>query len=310
MAGQDVGVANSDLMIYGDVVRKRYLRTDRGQPEREWATLVLLHKDAPGLAPRPITRETGPAILVMSRADGAPLDEVLSASQTRAMVAAYRSLYAVSVPPDMPLRFRHPVAFMADTAAWLAGEKHNDLPDVVRRAMDSAAGWRTDAPTGIGEIRDPVVAQGDGNVTNMLGDGERISLVDFEYAGVGDLAFEVADLVEHASSRLRDLLDPEAVIAGFDLTAAQLARVDAYRIVLSAFWLLMLLPGNPGHTMNPQGSAERQAVHLISLLSQRGSGSTWAVVRRTSDLRMNNKPSPTPSLRDVRARVDDLPQRH
>jgi len=91
-----------------------------------------------------------------------------------------------------------------------------------------------------------------------------MSLIDFEYAGVGDLAFEVADLVEHVSSRLRGLFDPAVVIAGFDLTSAQLARVQAYRIVLAGFWLLMLIPGNPGHELNPPDSSERQAEHLLS----------------------------------------------
>jgi len=268
LARQDVAVANSDLTIDGDVVRKRYLRTDRGQPEREWAALALLQEHAPGLAPRPIARMTEPPAVVMSRVEGAPLDEVLTQLQTCAMIAAYRLLYAVPVPPDMPLRFGHPAAFIADNVDWLAEGRRDDLNEVVRQALDSAARWYADAPTGIDEICDPVVVQGDGNVTNMLWDGEQVSLIDFAYAGVGDLAFEVADLVEHASSRLRGLFDPEGVIASFDLTAAQLARVDAYRIVLAGFWLLMLLPGNPGHELNPLGSTERQAEHLLSLLSR------------------------------------------
>ncbi len=112
LARQDVAVANSGLTIDGDVVRKRYLRTDRGQPEREWAALALLQEHAPGLAPRPIARETEPPAVVMSRVEGAPLDEVLTPLQTCAMVAAYRLLYAVPVPPDMPLRFGHPAAFL------------------------------------------------------------------------------------------------------------------------------------------------------------------------------------------------------
>ncbi len=128
--------------------------------------------------------------------------------------------------------------------------------------------WHADPPLGIDEIRDPVIAQGDGKVDNMLWDGSRVRLIDFEGFGVGDLAFEVADLVEHISSRLRGLRDPEAVIAGFELSPARLERVEAYRIVLATFWLLMVLPGNPGHGLNPEGSAELQAVHLLDLLGR------------------------------------------
>ena len=259
-------MANSDMTFDKDVVRKRYLRTDRGQPEREWTALVLLQEQAAMLAPRPIAQETEPSATVMSRVNGAPFDGVLTPRQISAVVRAYRSLYAVTVPPNLPLRFADPVAFIADTVDWLAETRHVSHSNVVRRALDSAAKWYDGAPPGIDEIHDPVLAQGDGNVANMLWDGERVWLVDFEYAGVGDLAFEMADLVEHASSRLRGLLDPETVMAGFDLTVAQLARVDAYRIVLASFWLLMLLPGGPGHDINPPGSAESQAEHLLSRL--------------------------------------------
>ena len=44
--------------------------------------------------------------------------------------------------------------------------------------------------------------------------------------------------------------------------------MEAYRIVLATFWLLMILPGSPGHALNPEGSAERQAGHLIDLLDR------------------------------------------
>lgn len=102
----------------------------------------------------------------------------------------------------------------------------------------------------------------------MLWDGSQVRLIDFEAFGVGDLAFEVADLVEHISSRLRGLRDPEAVIAGFELGPARLERVEAYRIILATFWLLVTLPGNPGHRLNPEGSAGLQATHLLKMLER------------------------------------------
>jgi hypothetical protein len=49
-----------------------------------------------------------------------------------------------------------------------------------------------------------------------------VRLIDFEGFGVGDLAFEVADLAEHVSARLGGLRDPDALIAGFDLDPARL----------------------------------------------------------------------------------------
>lgn len=267
-------MANSELTVDGDVVRKRYLRLDRDRPDREWTTLVWLHEHAPGLAPRPIARESEPTATVMSRVAGDPLDAVLTPAQTTAMVEAYRVLFAVPAPPEMRLRFKPPAEFVGSVVAWLDEAVDDGLPDVVRRALAATRRWHADVPDGIAEIRDRVVVQGDGNVANMLWDGQRVRLIDFEYAGVGDLAFEIADLVEHASSRLLGLLDPERVIAGFGLTAEQRERVEVYRVVLATFWLLMLLPGSPGHGRNPAGSAERQSEHLLGLLQATPPGST------------------------------------
>jgi aminoglycoside phosphotransferase (APT) family kinase protein len=262
-------VSNHDVTIEGEVVRKRYRRTSRGEPGREWAALVLLDRHAPGLAPRPIAREAEPPVVVMSRVAGHALDTVLTPDQLTAMVAAYRALFAVPVAPDIPPRHWHPAAFVRNNVEWTDKEcARTDLPDLVREALDAARRWHAAPPGRIDQVQDPVVAQGDGKVDNMLWDGSQVRLIDFEGFGVGDLAFEVADLAEHISSRLRGLRDPEAVIAGFDLGSAQLRRVEAYRIVLATSWLLMLLPGNPGHDRNPQGSARLQALHLLGLLSR------------------------------------------
>jgi aminoglycoside phosphotransferase (APT) family kinase protein len=262
-------VSKHEVTIEGDVVRKRYRRTDRDEPAREWEALALLDEQAPGLAPRPLAREADPPVLVMSRLAGDPVDTVLTPALTAAMVDAYRTLFAVPVPPGTPRRHAHPGAFLRGNAEWVEEEhERTDLPEVVRRALAGARGWLADPPAGIDEIREPVIAQGDGKVDNMLWDGSRVRLLDFEGFGVGDLAFEVADLVEHVSSRLRGLRDPEAVIAGFGLDPAGRARVEDFRIVLATFWLLMLLPGNPGHDLNPDGSATRQAVHLLDLLDR------------------------------------------
>jgi hypothetical protein len=236
---------------------------------REWAALVLLDEHAPGLAPRPLARETDPPVVVMSRVPGDPMDGVLTPVLLSAVLEAYRRLFTVPVPPDTPRRYWHPEAFLRNTAAWIEEEgTRTDLADVVRRALTASGSWHADPPAGIDEIRDPVIAQGDGKVDNMLWDGARVHLIDFEGFGVGDLAFEVADLAEHISARLAGLRDPEALIAGFDLDPARRERVAAYRIALATFWLLMLLPGSPGHRLNPEGSDHRQAVHLLGLLGR------------------------------------------
>lgn len=48
-----------EIEFTGDVVAKRFRDTHRGEPEREWQALRLLHEHAPGLAPAPIRAELG-----------------------------------------------------------------------------------------------------------------------------------------------------------------------------------------------------------------------------------------------------------
>ena len=102
----------------------------------------------------------------------------------------------------------------------------------------------------------------------MLWDGRVCRLVDFEDAGRSDRAFEVADLVEHVSSRLPRLLVPEHLFDALGLDARQRDRVAALRPLYAAFWLLMLLPGNPADRRNPPGSLADQARHVVRLLGQ------------------------------------------
>jgi hypothetical protein len=89
-----------DLTVGATEVRKRFVEWDRGEADREWACLTVLTEHAPGLAPRPLRRETedGAPVVVMERLPGVPLGEAPTAlAQTAALGAALRRLYAV--PP-------------------------------------------------------------------------------------------------------------------------------------------------------------------------------------------------------------------
>jgi len=46
-------VHTHDVTVLGDVVRKVYVSWDEGEPEREWAALQLLAREAPGPSPYP-----------------------------------------------------------------------------------------------------------------------------------------------------------------------------------------------------------------------------------------------------------------
>ena len=262
-------VHTHDVVIEGDVVRKAYVSWDKGEPDREWAALQLLAGEAPGLAPEPIDRDTqdGRPVVVMSRVPGEPLAGDLTPAQQAGLVDALRRLFAVPVPEDLPERANAPWSMRDDVREWLAEDY--DLapcqaPWLVRTAKDRAVEWlaglRIAAPV------DRVIAIGDGNVDNVLWDGSTCRLIDWEEYGASDLTYELADLVEHASSRLSGSLDVSALVAAFDLDDAQHERLLDHRRLLASFWLMMLLPGNGGFRRNPPGSTEDQARHVLTML--------------------------------------------
>lgn len=263
-------VHTHDITVTGEVVRKCYVSWDEGEPEREWAALELLAREAPGLAPAPIGRETqdGRPVVVMSVVAGEPLGQPVTPMQQEGLANALRRLFAVPVPRELEERANGPEVMRRTITEWLA-EDH-DLtacldPDLVLAAKAHAVAW-------LGTVRlpgvvDRVIALGDGNLDNVLWDGEVCRLIDWEEYGASDLAYEIADLVEHASSRLTRSLDVNDLLDQLQLTDEQAARVDQYRRVFACFWLTMLLPGNRGFARNPPGSTEDQARHVLALLA-------------------------------------------
>lgn len=66
-----------DLTFTATEVRKRYVSWDRGEADREWGCLEVLADHAPGVAPKPLRRETddGSPVVVMERLPGRPLGD-------------------------------------------------------------------------------------------------------------------------------------------------------------------------------------------------------------------------------------------
>ncbi len=260
-----------DIEITGDVVRKTFLSWSEGEPEREWAALVHLDEHAPGLGPRPIARlvvDDRP-VVTMSRVRGKPLTGWVSPRQTEALATAVQQLFAVPVPTDLSARANDPVGFHARFRPWLSEEyEWTQCKDanLVRHAVDIAQNWLDHHQPPSNWLVDPVIALGDGNLDNVLWDGEVCRLIDWEEYGVSDRAYEVADLVEHASSRLERRLDVQALLRELTLDGVQRERVEHHRRMFACFWLAMLLPGNRGWRRNPLGSTEAQARHLIELV--------------------------------------------
>jgi aminoglycoside phosphotransferase (APT) family kinase protein len=241
------------VSVDGSVLTKRYVAWPRDEPGREWAALTLISGHAAGLGPTPLGRTgaAGTPSISMTVVPGVPLSGALTQPQLDALADALRALWSIPpgnlAPIDMP-------ALVDRVRTGLAVLR--DVPGVIGSA---ARAW-LDTAYELTDVRDPVVAHGDPNLENYLWDGTRIRIVDFEDAGRGDLAVELANLVEHLSGRGTDW-------TGFaERFAVDPERFHAARCLWAAFWLTLIGPGGPSAARNPPGTAEAQARRVLTLV--------------------------------------------
>ena len=267
-----VQTSTHDVTVGEREVRKRFVAGHEEQAEREWACLTVLAEDAPGLAPRPLRREdTDTPVIVMERVPGEPLaPRPLTTGQTYALGAALRRLYDVPMAAAREAGIgtrrygaREHAQVMQE---WLADDHDLDEcldPVLVGEALEEARAYVASPP--VPEPRFTALGIADLNPANVLWDGCRVRLVDFEDGGLSDPAYELADHVEHLGSRLRGVYDVRALPDAVGLGAEDRERMAAYRPLWAAFWLATLLPGNGGWHRNQPGTTEDQAAHFMAL---------------------------------------------
>ena len=262
------------LTIGEHEVRKEFVADHEAEAEREWAILTLLAEHAPGLAPRPIRRDDGATpVIVMERLPGEPLaPRPLTATQTEALGASLRRLYDVPVEAVAAAGIGPRNGGAGDPFVEIHARlaDHHDLsacrdPERVRTAREMAREWLRNPR--LPEPRTTALGIADLNPANVLWDGERCRLVDFEDGGLTDPAYELADHVEHLGSRLHGVYDDHALSAAVGLDAGGRERMAAYRPLWAAFWLAMLVPGSASWHRNPPGTAEAQAEHFMALVT-------------------------------------------
>jgi hypothetical protein len=101
---------------------------------------------------------------------------------------------------------------------------------------------------------------------NFLWDGTRVRIIDFEYSGRSDRAWELADITEHVSAWVDTEFDVPAFLKHFDLRPAEAARLRDSRRLFALCWLKLLRLQAPPHPRNPPGTVEKQAQRLFELL--------------------------------------------
>jgi hypothetical protein len=137
----------------------------------------------------------------------------------------------------VPARAGHPVYLLQKVRERAAAATPEPATaEALRAATDWVAGpglERMFAQPGT-----PVFGTGDGNLANYLWDGTRVRVIDFEYSGRSDRAFELAEVTEHIAVWENDPAGLTAVLDRFELTAEEAARFTECRRLLALFWLL------------------------------------------------------------------------
>jgi hypothetical protein len=255
---------------------KHYGPNAHDRARREWLSLTVLHKYEPMLAPKPVfvdLEATRPSI-TMSVLPGDPLGgQALSSPELRAMREALDRLYTC-VPREelvaLPTCFDAPQRAVGVIAGQLGTQPRPGGDAVVTSAYDEALRWLAGSEADRLQSDEPdtvVLGRGDNNLANFLWDGDRIRLVDFEYAGWSDRCAEIADLIEHISARSTPDETWQQFLDEFDLSPADSRRVLSARRLYSMEWLFLLLPGQAGERRNPPGTLQMQAQRTLDLLN-------------------------------------------
>lgn len=250
---------------------KRFSAWDLGQPLREWRGLNLLAEHAPGLAPDPIEfrPDATPPAVVMSHVTGTPLrGGAVGPDQTSALAASVRLLLE-SVPApvlaDLPPRAWSQLEAIEEAGGWCAQRLPPGTAPVVEQARREGLRWLRQA--NFAPASPLALGTGDGNLSNFLWDGSRVRVVDFEYSGRSDRAYELAEVTEHLAAWVDTEFDAECFLGHFDLGPAEAGRLLECRRLMALEWVHVLsIQVDAAVWINPPGTRERQAERFLALL--------------------------------------------
>lgn len=232
--------------------------------------MTVLHHHAQGLSPQPLRRraEHGAPVIEMTHLAGEPLGAApLSHDQVGAVARALAQMYQ-AVPAQaltsLPERRWGPGQLRSLTRGWIQQAPQESCPPATE-ALRAARAWLSSVDFR-GQQAERVFTHADGNIANFIWDGQCCRIVDFEDSGISNPAYEIADLLDHPSARLPALIRADDLIDALSMPKTWTSRLRPFRRLMAVYWLLMLLPGSPGHHRNPPGSLESQAGHVLRLL--------------------------------------------
>lgn len=181
---------------------------------------------AAGIGPEVIAFEPRLGCLVTRFIEGRPV----TAEQLRERIPELaRALHAIHAGPPLPVAF-DPFAMVRSYAA-LARERGGSVPAAVAELEAAAGNIRAELG---GPEHDPVPCHNDLLTANLLDDGERLRIVDWEYAGMGDPYFELANVAVKNGFAARE---EAALLEGYwGAGTPERTRALALMRVMASYW--------------------------------------------------------------------------
>jgi hypothetical protein len=233
----------------GPVCVKIYRVDDRCRAEREWLSLGFLARHQASSAPAPLWADPHPAqpAIGMAFLPGRPFPETGDRREPlRALAAVQRQYAGLRLPRELGTLERIDSAahyIHRITGIWAPVITSHPRDALTRDLLQILSRWEDGGDAAIlAEPARRIFSRGDSNVLNWLWDGTSIRVVDFEFAGYSDLAFDCADLTEHISSRQAGISDQEwAEITGLaGLGGEDQRRFEAAQRTCALRWLAVL----------------------------------------------------------------------
>jgi hypothetical protein len=228
---------------------KVYRVDERRRAEREWLSLTFLSEHQAGSAPLPLWADPHPVqpVIGMSFVPGRPFPGADGQHEPLRALAGVQRQYA-----ELPLRGELGTLERVDSAShyvrritgiWAPVIRSHPVDALTRDLLQILSRWEDSGDGAVlAEPARRIFSRGDSNLLNWLWDGASIRVVDYEFAGYSDLAFDCADLTEHISSREAGIDDQAwaEIVCLAGLADGDQRRFEAARRTCALRWLAVL----------------------------------------------------------------------
>jgi hypothetical protein len=233
----------------GPVCVKIYRVDDRRRAEREWLSLDFLSGHHVQGAPAPLWADPDPGqpAIAMTFLPGRPFPETGDRrGPLRALAAVQRQYAELPLPAELAALERIDSAshyIHRITSIWAPVISSHPRDALTRDLLQILSEWEDSGDAAVlAEPARRIFSRGDSNLLNWLWDGASIRVVDYEFAGYSDLAFDCADLTEHISSREAGIDDQAwaEIVSLAGLSGHDRRRFEAARRTCALRWLAVL----------------------------------------------------------------------